>query len=128
MKTDAIAGDVMVSFDHYSRTTNAGGVHEMHPNWITLALSKIDLIEDATWLNDEMFVHKVRVKRREILPNGHITDGPWFGWEDTIKSFYVITFENHKELVISNKTRDFLFDLMKKHGISTAETMDYEEN
>ena len=128
MKTDAIAGDVMVSFDHYTRTTNAGGVNEMHPNWITLAMSMINLIEEASWLNDQMFDHKVRVLRREILPNGHITDGPWFGWEGTVKSFYVITLTNHKDFVISNKTRDFLLDLMRKHGISMAETTDNDKD
>ena len=125
---DSNIQEYLISFDHYTRTTNAGGINTMHPNWVSVRMSMISRIEECPFLNDEMFKNKMQVNRRIIEANGKIDDGPWFGWRKVIKSFYEVTLENNVSYVVSNKTRDEIIHLMEKAGINQYAIFDCDEN
>jgi len=118
--------EYLVWFDHYTRTTNAGGINEMHPNWIGVKLSLIARIEECGWLNEQMQKDKIKVLRRKLDYRGDAGEEQWWEWRGVIKRFYEISLENNVSYVISNKTREEIIHLMEKSGITQHAIYDYE--
>lgn len=118
--------DYLVWFDHYTRTENAGGINEMHPNWIGVKLSLIARIEECGWLNEQIQKDKIKVLRRKLDHRGDAGEEQWWEWRRVIKRFYEISLENNVSYVISNKTREEIIHLMEKSGITQHAIYDYE--